>query len=115
MASVGLYAVVAQATGRRTREIGVRMALGATAGRIMGLVLSRGLTQLGIGLVLGLGGAFAATQLLSKMRMLLRVSPHDPLVFAIVTLLLIVIGLVACWLPARKASRMNPTVALRID
>jgi putative ABC transport system permease protein len=113
MASVGLYAVVAQATARRTREIGIRMALGATAERILQLVLARGLIQLGIGLVLGLGGAFATTQLLTNMRMLGRVSPQDPLVFTLVTLLLIAIGILACWIPARRAAALHPVRALR--
>jgi putative ABC transport system permease protein len=115
MASVGLYAVVAQATGRRTREIGIRMALGATAARIVRLVLSRGLTQLGIGLVVGLGGAFAATGLMAKARLLFRVSPQDPLVFAAATAMLLAIGVLACWIPARRAARIAPTVALRVD
>ncbi len=113
MASVGLYAVVAHATGRRTREIGIRMALGATAAGIMRLVLSRGLAQLGLGLAVGLGGALAATQLLGKMRMLVRVSPQDPFVFAAVTVLLIAIGVFACWLPARRAAALHPVTALR--
>ncbi len=116
MASVGLYAVIAHATSRRTREIGIRMALGATGGRIMHLVLSRGLTQLGIGLVLGLGGALACTQLLKKAGMLFGgVSTRDPVVFGGVTALLIVIGLLACWLPARRAARIAPTEALRTE
>ncbi|SDS16956.1 ABC transporter permease [Opitutus sp. GAS368] len=112
MASVGLYAVVAQTTARRTREIGIRMALGATTGCVVRLVLSRGLAQLAAGLVLGLGGAFAATRLMST---LLAVSPTDPVVFATVPVLLAVIGLFACWLPARRAARIAPTEALRTE
>jgi ABC-type antimicrobial peptide transport system permease subunit len=107
---------VAHATSRRTREIGIRMALGATAGRIMQLVLARGLTQLGIGLVLGLGGALAATQILANVRVLFAgVTAQDPLVFTGITVLLIVIGIFACWLPARRAARIAPTEALRVD
>ena len=115
MASVGLYAVIAQATARRTREIGIRMALGATAERIIQLVLKRGLMQLGIGLLLGLGGAFAATQVLSKTRMLVRVSPHDPLVFTVVPVLLVTVGILACWFPARRAAALHPVKALRYE
>jgi putative ABC transport system permease protein len=115
MASVGIYAVVAQTTARRTREIGIRMALGATAGNIARLVLSRGLTQLLIGLVLGLGGAVAATRLLENIGFLIGISSHDPLVFAGITVLLIAIGVAACWLPARKAPRIAPTEALRTE
>jgi putative ABC transport system permease protein len=113
MASVGLYAVVAQGTARRTREIGIRMALGATAPGIIRLVLTRGLTQLALGLVLGLAGAFVATGLLKNTRMLVRVSPQDPLVFTVVAALLLAIGILACWLPARRAANLHPVSALR--
>jgi ABC-type antimicrobial peptide transport system permease subunit len=112
MASVGLYAVVAQSTIRRTREIGIRMALGSTGGGIVRLVLRRGLTQLGIGLVLGLGGAFGATRLMQG-TLLLQTSAHDPLVFTAVTAMLIVIGSLACWIPARRAAALHPVNALR--
>ncbi len=113
MASVGIYAVVAQTTARRTREIGIRMALGATASNIARLVLSRGLIQLTIGLAIGLGGSFAATRLMDKIGFLIGISPNDPMVFIGITILLIAIGLVACWLPARRAARIAPTEALR--
>ena len=115
MASVGIYAVVAQTTARRTREIGIRMALGATGGNIARLVLSRGLAQLGLGLALGLAGAFAATGLLEKVGFLVGISPHDPVVFAGISLLLIAIGVAACWLPAQRAARIAPTEALRTE
>jgi putative ABC transport system permease protein len=115
MASVGIYAVVAQTTARRTREIGIRMALGATAASIARLVLARGLTQLLIGLALGLGGALATTQLMDKIGFLIGISPHDPLVFLGLTVLLITIGVAACWLPARRAARIAPTEALRTE
>ncbi len=115
MASVGIYAVVAQATARRTREIGIRMALGATAANVVRLVLSRGLFQLGGGLALGLGGAFGATTLMAKSGLAMQVSAGDPLVFASITALLTSIGLVACWLPARRAARIAPTEALRTE
>ena len=113
MASIGIYGVVAQATARRTREIGIRMALGATAGRIMQLVLSRGLRQLGLGLVLGFGGAAGATHIMSKGGLLVRVSPNDPLVFGAIAIVLLTIGLFACWLPARRAAALHPVAALR--
>jgi putative ABC transport system permease protein len=111
MASVGLYAVVAQATIRRTREIGIRMALGATEGGIMRLILSRGLIQLGIGLVLGLAGAFAATRLMKNI--LFLTSPQDPGVYIAITTMLVVIGILACWFPARRAAALHPVKALR--
>ncbi|HUG09691.1 MAG TPA: ABC transporter permease [Opitutaceae bacterium] len=115
MASVGIYAVVAQATSRRTREIGIRMALGATAARIARLVLSRGLVQLGIGLVIGLTGAFGATHLMANSGLSLQVSPNDPVLFISITAVLVAIGLFACWLPARRAARIAPTEALRTE
>ena len=68
-----------------------------------------------IGLVLGLGGTFAATQLMAKARLLFRVSPQDPLGFAVVTAMLLAIGVFACWIPARRAARIAPTVALRVE
>jgi len=115
MASVGIYAVVAQSTTRRTREIGIRMALGATGAGIMRLVLSRGLAQLLVGLVVGLGGAFGAARLLAKVGFLVSVSPNDPLVFGAISLLLLTIGVFACWLPARRAARIAPLDALRTE
>jgi predicted permease len=113
MASVGLYAVVAQNTARRTREIGIRMALGATTGRVVRHMLNRGLAQLAAGLVLGLAGAYAATRLLD--RFLGLVSPHDPATFACVLALLGAIGVLASWLPARRAAHVEPTEALRSE
>ncbi|MBX3738651.1 MAG: ABC transporter permease [Candidatus Didemnitutus sp.] len=113
MASVGLYAVVAQNTARRTREIGIRMALGATTDRVVRLMLGRGLAQLGVGLALGFAGALAAAKLMANM--IGSVSPRDPLVFLSIALLLSVIGLLACWLPARRAARVAPTEALRAE
>jgi putative ABC transport system permease protein len=115
MAAVGIYAVIAESTARRTREIGIRMALGATAAGVVRLVLSRGLYQLTGGLLLGLGGAYGATHLLSKSGLVLAVSPDDPFVFTGITIVLIVIGLVACWLPARRAAHIAPTEALRTE
>ncbi|MBI2517202.1 MAG: ABC transporter permease [Opitutae bacterium] len=113
MASVGLYAVVAQHTARRTREIGIRMALGATAGRVVRLALRRGLVQLGLGLALGFAGALAAAQLMANM--IGVVSPRDPVVFLTIALLLSGIGLLACWVPARRAAHIAPTEALRTE
>jgi putative ABC transport system permease protein len=113
MASVGIYAVVAQATSRRTREIGIRMALGATASRVVRLVLSRGLLQLGIGLAVGLAGAIAATRLMDSIPGL--TTTGDPLLFGLVVGLLFCVGLLACWLPANRAASVSPTEALRTD
>ena len=115
MASVGIYGVVAQTTAQRTREIGIRMALGATTGRVIRLVVGGGMRQLIIGLVLGLGGAFAATGLLEQVGFLVGTSADDPKVFVAVAGMLTGIGFIACWLPARRASRVNPVKALHSD
>jgi putative ABC transport system permease protein len=111
IAAVGIYAVGAQLAASRTREIGIRMALGATPGGILKIMLSRGLIQLTLGLAIGGAGAAAATGFLSGA--LFQVSTHDPLVFTSITALLASIGLFACWLPARRAARLDPTTALR--
>ena len=113
MASVGIYAVVAQATARRTREIGIRMALGATAGSVVALVVSRGFRQLGVGLLVGLAGAVVASRLMQGLPAV--GSGHDPLIFSCSILLLLLVGLFACWLPARRAASIPPTEALRAE
>jgi hypothetical protein len=111
LASIGIYAVVAQATVRRTQEIGIRMALGATSRSILGLVVGRGMKQLAAGLVLGLAAALAVTRLMREV--LFGVSPYDPLVFGTVIAVIGLVGLAACWLPARRAAHLPPLEALR--
>jgi ABC-type antimicrobial peptide transport system permease subunit len=111
IASVGLYAVIAQATVRRTQEIGIRMALGATSSRILTMVLSRGALQLAIGLALGLAAAFPVARLMNSVP--LHSSVTDPRLFLVVASLLTMVGLFARWLPARRAAAVDPMVALR--
>jgi ABC-type antimicrobial peptide transport system permease subunit len=113
MAAVGIYAVMAHATGQRTREIGIRLALGAPSGQIMGDVMRRGLVQLGIGMAVGLAAAWFAGRLMT--RLLFGVSPEDPSTYLSVAGVLLVAGLTACWAPARRAARLDPLVALRQD
>jgi putative ABC transport system permease protein len=113
LASIGIYAVVAQTTARRTREIGMRMALGATSPSIQRLVVGRGFKQLAIGSALGLAIAFAVMRLPGEL--LYAVSPTDPVVFGIVVGIIAVVGLLACWLPARRAAALDPLKALRHD
>jgi predicted permease len=112
IASVGIYAVIAQATTSRTQEIGVRMALGANARNIVALVMKRGLSQIVAGLGLGLAAAFPAARLIAN---LIGVSPADPAVFIAVSLLLAAVGLFACWLPARRAAALDPVKAIRYE
>ena len=113
MAAVGIYAVLAQATSSRTQEIGVRMALGASIRNIMLLVMRRGLWQILAGLALGLAAAFPAARLMASLP--IGVSPTDPAVFIAVAAVLAAVGLVACWLPARRASRLDPVKAIRCE
>lgn len=113
MAALGIYAVMAHAAARRTREIGVRLALGAGMGTILRLVLGRGVKQLAIGIILGLAAAFAACRLMSGF--LFGVTSSDPTTFAVVTLTLAAAGLAATWFPALRAARLDPVKALRYE
>jgi predicted permease len=111
LASVGLYAVMSFAVGRRGREMGIRMALGARPRDVLALVLRQGLLQVGIGLLLGLGLAAVVAQRLSIL--LFDVGPRDPAVFGAVVPTLLLAGIAACLVPARRATRVDPLVALR--
>src|SRR6185295_15186268 len=99
------------ATGQRTHEIGVRMALGAQARDVLGLIVRQGLTLVVIGLGIGLAGAYALTRLVSKV--LADVGAPDPLTFTAIGLVMALAGLLASYLPARRAARVDPLVALR--
>jgi predicted permease len=113
IATCGLYGLMAYAVTQRRREIGVRMALGATRRDVLRLVLTRALRIVVAGLIVGLAGAAGVTRVLQ--RFLFGVTPIDPLAFTIVTLLLIAVGLIAAWLPARRATRIDPCAALRAE
>jgi putative ABC transport system permease protein len=112
-ALIGIYGVMSYAVTQRRQELGIRMALGAQAGNIVGLVLRRGMKLTLIGMALGLVGAVASTRLLRDM--LFGVKPIDPLTFAAMSLLLICISLVACFLPARRATKVDPMNVLRSE
>jgi hypothetical protein len=113
LGAVGIYGVVAYAVSRRTREIGVRLALGARAGDVLGMVLREGGILAGAGVALGIAGALAASRLLAGF--LFGVTPNDAAVFVSVPVLLGLVALGACAIPARRASRVDPVVALRSD
>ena len=111
LAAVGLYAVMAYSVTQRTQEIGVRMALGAAAPQVSWLILRRGLIQLTIGLAIGLTGAWYAMAVLPTQ--IVGNTPNDPRLFAIVAIVLIIVALAACLIPTRRATRLDPLVALR--
>jgi ABC-type antimicrobial peptide transport system permease subunit len=111
LAAIGLYGVLSFAVTQRSREIGVRIALGATASSVVRMMVSRGMLLTGIGLALGLGAAWAATQ--GMKRLLFGVSASDPTTYAAVAALLAVVALAACWIPASRAARVDPIVVLR--
>jgi putative ABC transport system permease protein len=110
LACVGLYGVMAHTVGQRTQEIGLRMALGAGQGQVMGLVLRQGLALVGAGVVLGVAGALAVSRFVGS---LLFGSAYDPVSFVTASLALIAVAAIASFLPARRASRVDPLVALR--
>ncbi len=113
LAAVGTYGVMSYAVAQRAREMGIRMALGAEAGTVRGLVLRRGLTVAVVGLVVGLMGAWWLTGLMESM--LFGVAARDPVTFSAVPLLLLAVAVAASWIPAHRATRVNPVEVLRED
>jgi len=113
LAAIGIYGLMSYSVEQGTRDIGVRLALGAARGAILRLVVTRGLVLAGIGLAAGLAGAFAASRLLA--RMLYGVTPTDPATYAAVAAILGAVACVACYLPARRATRVDPIIALRAE
>jgi putative ABC transport system permease protein len=113
LAATGIYGVVAYATRQRTREFGIRLALGARTGEVIRLVLTQGLIPVVLGVVLGTAGALALTGLIRAH--LFGVEPTDPMTFGVVVLVLGLVGVAACSLPARRANRLNPSAVLRAE
>jgi predicted permease len=111
LASIGLYGVLSYAVNQRSREIGLRMALGASARSVLGMIVGRGLLLTGVGLAIGLALAMAGTRFMKTM--LYGVDAIDPATFAGVSALLCTVAVLACWVPARRASRVDPIVVLR--
>jgi predicted permease len=113
LAAVGIYGVLAYLVSQRTQEIGVRLAIGADRSQVLGMVLRQGLSLAAIGIVVGLIGAFALTRLMRGL--LYEVGPNDPITFIAVPAALLIIALAASFLPARRATRVSPTIALRAE
>jgi predicted permease len=113
LASLGLYGVLSFSIAQRTKEIGIRMALGAGANDVLRLVVGQGFKLVAIGSALGLTGAFAATRVLQSF--LFGVSPTDPVTFVAITAMLLIVALLACWIPARRATKVDPMIALRYE
>ena len=107
---IGVYGVMSYVVAQRTREIGIRMALGAARGEVVRLVLGRGLRIVALGTSFGLIGAYAGARAIEQQ--LYGVAPADTLTFVSVPLLLVTVAAVACWVPARRAARVDPAIAL---
>jgi predicted permease len=117
LASIGLFGVLAHAVSQRTQEIGIRMALGAAQSDVLKMIVRQGMTLALIGVALGLGGAYVLTRYLeswmSLSKMLYGIKPNDPLIYGVMAALLTVVALIACYLPARRATKVDPLQALR--
>jgi putative ABC transport system permease protein len=111
LTAVGVYGVISYSVAQRTQEIGIRIALGAQSRDVMALVVGNGMRLVLMGIAIGLAGAFALTRWIASM--LFDVSTTDPLTFIVIALLLALVAMLACWIPARRATKVDPLVALR--
>jgi putative ABC transport system permease protein len=119
LASIGLFGVLAYAVSQRTHEIGIRMALGASQTEVLKMILKQGMALTLIGVVLGLAGAYVLTRYLESWmqlsKMLYGVKATDPMIYGVIAVLLTVVALIACYIPARRATKVDPMIALRCE
>jgi len=116
LAGIGLYGVLAYSVSQRTQEIGIRMALGADRARVLRMVLRQGMTLTIIGVALGIAGAFVLTRYVETLTsMLYGIEARDPVTFVAIPLGLTIVALLACLVPARRATKVDPLVALRYE
>src|SRR5262245_29226572 len=113
LTAIGLYGVMSYSVIQRTQEIGIRLALGAQTGAVLRMLLRQGLRLTALGLALGLAAAYALTRYVQTL--LFGVQPADPLTFAVIALLMSLVALLACYFPARRATKVDPIVALRCE
>jgi ABC-type antimicrobial peptide transport system permease subunit len=113
LAAIGIYSVVAWAVAQRTREVGIRLALGASPDAVVTRLIRQGLMPVAIGVGLGLVVSFGLARVLASQ--LAQIKSYDPITYLLVSLFLGVVALLACWLPARRAARVDPMTALRTD
>jgi ABC-type antimicrobial peptide transport system permease subunit len=110
---VGIYGVIAYVVTQRTGEIGVRLALGASPGAVAGMIVRQGGVVAASGMVIGIAGALAVGRVMESL--LYDVSPWDPIVFVVTAIGLFIVAMIACWVPARRAARIDPLIAMRAE
>ena len=113
LSGIGIYGVISYSVAQRTHELGIRAALGASVGSLLRLVLSRGVVLTGLGLLIGLGGALGLTRLMANL--LYGVGARDPATVISVAGVLAAVAMIACYVPARRATKIDPIVALRYE